>query len=93
MCSCFAAFAHATRSLSPASIGSFFSRSVMRPDVVHMGVWHMCAAKGLMCVRGDAMRCGRQYPPGIRLFHNDCRTHTDLLVAHLTGVQGVLGTL
>jgi len=35
----------------------------------------------------------RQYPPGIRLFHNDCRTHTDLLVAHLTGVQGVLGTL
>lgn len=37
-----------------------------------------------------AKEFNRSYPRRIRLFHNDCRTHTNLLVAHLTGVQGVL---
>lgn len=29
----------------------------------------------------------------LRLFHNDCRDHTNKLVAHLTGVQNVLAQL
>lgn len=41
----------------------------------------------------QAMEFQTQWPTRLQLFRNDCRNHTNQLVAHLTGVQNVMMTL